>query len=427
MDLFSTKETTSVYTVSEFTDELKSQLESDFSTISIRGEVSNFRPAASGHIYFSLKDSAASISAALFRGSLAKIKNVQLREGVEVICHGRISVYPPRGTYQLIVDQVEMVGAGSLQAKFEALKRKLNEEGLFKAERKREIPRMPQKIAIITSPTGAAIRDVISVLKRRSASFDVLILPALVQGEQAEGELVRALRRANDPRIGAEVILLTRGGGSIEDLWCFNSEKLARAIAASRLPVVSAVGHEIDFTIADFVADFRAATPSAAAEILTKESEILIEMVDELWTRLIGSIRNRLYRCAAELNSIKSKLRNPVDTIRALRRQFAEWRERLTLSVQQNISSRDPKNIERTLFSAFKFFLQSRRGEYERAFATLNALSPVSILDRGYALVTDASGSYLRSADETQMGDVVGVRLSKGSFVAEVKEIGKSR
>ncbi len=262
-EIETTKSTTEpkVISVAQLTSTIKSLLEGEVGLVTVKGEISNWRPAASGHIYFSLKDSEAVISAALFRGAAAKMKGPPIKDGMEVICRGRISVYPPRGTYQIIVENMEPVGSGSLQAQFEALKKKLFQEGLFDSARKRKIPMLPNRIVVITSPTGAAIRDVLSVLKRRFAGVNVLILPALVQGADAPAELISALKLANEKALG-DVILLTRGGGSLEDMWCFNDENLAREIFRSKIPVVSAVGHEIDFTIADFVADLRAPTPS---------------------------------------------------------------------------------------------------------------------------------------------------------------------
>ena len=264
------------YTISEITYIIQNLLENTLGRFSVKGEITNFHPAASGHIYFSLKDEKASISVALFRSTVAKIKNIQAKNGMEVIVQGSLSVYPPRGSYQIIAQSMEAVGEGSLQAQFEELKKKLHKEGLFEEKRKRKLPSMPQKIAIITSPAGAAIQDVLTVLKRRHSGTEVLLIPSLVQGESADLEIIRGLSMANDPRINADLILLTRGGGSLEDLWCFNSEQLARAIFESRLPIVSAVGHEVDFTIADFVADFRAPTPSAAAELIVKERDAII-------------------------------------------------------------------------------------------------------------------------------------------------------
>lgn len=398
MELSTTKES-KVMSVGQLTHSIKAILEGSFGIVSVRGEISNFRPASSGHIYFSLKDNDATISAALFRGSAMKQKNLVPKDGMEVICHGKISVYPPRGTYQIIVESIEPVGAGSLQAAFEMLKKKLFAEGLFDSARKRPIPAMPTKIVVITSPTGAAIRDVLSVLKRRFSGVQVLIIPALVQGDAAPPELMAAIKTANEYELG-DVILLTRGGGSLEDLWCFNHEGLAREIVASKIPVVSAVGHEIDFTIADFVADLRAPTPSAAAEILVKEKTHLVDAVKDLEFRLIKSMRAELNQWKLSLQALASKLKNPKDRINDLRIRFDDWNERL--------------------ISAMKRSVERRKEKLQRVEASLNALSPLRVLDRGYSLVYAQDGTLLKEASKTKAGAEIRVQFSKGSVSAEV-------
>lgn len=394
-----TKKENKIVSVGQLTNSIKALLEGGMGQVSVRGEISNCKPAASGHIYFSLKDSEATIAACLFRGAAMKLKNIQLKDGMEVICHGRISVYAPRGSYQIIIESLEPVGAGSLQAAFEALKKKLFAEGLFDSKRKRPLPVMPKRIVVITSPTGAAIRDVLSVLKRRFAGVQVLLIPALVQGEAAAGELIAALKTANEHALG-DVILLTRGGGSLEDLWCFNSEALAREIFQSKIPVVSAVGHEIDFTIADFVADLRAPTPSAAAEILVREKTALLDSVAELQLRLAKSMKSDLQQYRLRLQAISSKLKNPKDRINELRQRFDDWNERLAAAMQRS--------------------LERRKDRVKRLEASLEALSPLRVLDRGYSLVYASSGALLKAAENAKTGDDLTIRFSKGSVKAEV-------
>lgn len=390
-----------VVSVSELTAAVKELLEEGIGQVTVRGEISNWRPAASGHIYFSLKDADATISGALFRGSASKAKSLSsLKDGVEVVARGRISVYAPRGTYQIIVDSIEPVGAGSLQEKFEALKKKLFSEGLFDQGRKRPLPLLPSRIVVITSPTGAAIRDVLSVLKRRSAGVSVMIIPALVQGECAPAELIKAIETANEHKLG-EVILLTRGGGSLEDLWCFNDEQLARAIFASEIPVVSAVGHEIDFTIADFVADLRAPTPSAAAELLVQEQAALVESLEDLRLRLAVSMRNELEQACLRLASITARLKNPLDRINDLRLRFDDWQERLATAMNQTISR--------------------SRDQLLRFNDSLQALSPLQVLERGYAIAFSAKGDALRSVKEVKAGTAFKLRLHDGTIEAESK------
>lgn len=389
-----------IVSVSELTAAVKELLEEGIGAISVRGEISNWRPAASGHIYFSLKDADATIASAFFRGAAAKAKHLNLKDGVEVVCRGRISVYAPRGTYQIIVESIEPVGAGSLQEKFEALKRKLFAEGLFEAERKRALPLIPSRIVVITSPTGAAIRDVLSVLKRRSAGVSVMIIPALVQGECAPSELIKALRTANEYKLG-DVILLTRGGGSLEDLWCFNDENLAREIFNSAIPVVSAVGHEIDFTIADFVADLRAATPSAAAELLVQEQGALLENLREAELRLVRAVQNELEQAGLRVANLAARLKNPLDRINDLRLRFDDWQERLASGMQQTIT----RQRERLL----------------RFEGSLQALSPLQVLERGYSIAFAADGQALKSAAELPKGTKFQLRLHDGTIAAESK------
>ncbi len=386
-----------VISVAQLTHSIKSLLEGGIGLVTVKGEISNWRPAASGHIYFSLKDSEAVISAALFRGAASKLKGPPPKDGMEVICRGRISVYPPRGTYQIIVESMEPVGSGSLQAQFEALKKKLFQEGLFDSARKRKIPVLPNRIVVITSPTGAAIRDVLSVLKRRFAGVNVLILPALVQGADAPAELIRALRLANEKALG-DVILLTRGGGSLEDLWCFNDENLAREIFRSEIPVVSAVGHEIDFTIADFVADLRAPTPSAAAELLIREKEMLLETIVEWQARLVKTMKTDLHRFRLELKGIASKLKNPKDRINDLRLRFDDWSERLGTAAKSSIDR--------------------KRQKLDRLNASLQALSPLNVLERGYSIAF-VNGKAVKRIGEISVGESFQLRLQDGHINAE--------
>ncbi len=389
-----------IVSVGQLTQSIKALLEGGVGAVSVRGEISNWRPAASGHTYFSLKDSDAAISAALFRGAAARTKGIALKDGVEVVCRGRISVYPPRGSYQIIVDSIEPVGAGSLQAAFEALKKKLQLEGLFDPARKRPLPLMPERIVVITSPTGAAVRDVLSVLKRRFSCVNVLVIPALVQGVEAHKDLIRALRTANEFLLG-DVILLTRGGGSLEDLWCFNSEELAREIAHSKIPVVSAVGHEIDFTIADFVADLRAPTPSAAAEILVRERQHIEEQMAEARSRLIRCISTEMRQCKLRLEALISKMKSPHDRINELRLRFDDWSDRLVFTMR--------KVVERD------------RQKLVRLEASLHALSPLEVLDRGYSIVFDRDGKVIRAKKQAKQGDALTIRVSDGSISAEVR------
>ena len=390
-------------TVGELTAQIKGLLEEGVGYVTVRGEISNWKPAASGHIYFSLKDSDATISAALFRGNASRIKNLAIRDGVEVICRGRISVYAPRGSYNIVVESLEPVGAGTLQAQFEALKKKLHQEGLFDSSRKRAIPVLPKRIVVITSPTGAAIRDVLSVLKRRFAGVQVLVIPCLVQGATAHLDIIRALRTANEHKLG-DVILLTRGGGSLEDMWCFNEEELAREIYNSMIPVVSAVGHEIDFTIADFVADLRAATPSAAAELLVREKQVLVDGVTDLQLRLVKTMRHTYRQACLELKSATARLKSPRDRINDLRLRFDDWSERLANATAQSV--------------------EDQRNRLVRLESSLKALSPLRVLERGYAIAFTPGGAAVRNVSQLPAGTPFNLRLHDGTVAAEAKSSG---
>ena len=379
-------------TVSEITAQIKSNLESEFLSVWVQGEVSNFKGASSGHAYFSLKDDGATISVAAF-GWGKKKKTFELKDGLEVICKGNVSVYAPRGNYQLLVDTIEPLGAGALQLAFEQLKEKLQKEGLFDRARKREIPKYPAKIVVITSPQAAALKDVLTVLRRRAPFIEVILVPTLVQGEEAATKIIQALKIANHFKLG-EVILLTRGGGSIEDLWSFNHADLAYAIAASEIPVISAVGHEVDFTISDFVADLRAPTPSAGAEILSQHWVELRERSSQLQQRLQQSLKRDLLLKRRTLETLAAKLKSPRDQLR----EKIQRADELSL------------NLER----AMKLILERKQTHLERLASKLNALSPLQVLSRGYALVQSREGKVVRSAAQVNQGDSLSLRFSDG-------------
>jgi len=377
--------------VSELTSRIRGRLEGEFQDIWVEGEIGNFKSASSGHVYFSLKDSKATLAAAAFGWSQRR-HAFQLKDGLKVLCHGHISVYAPRGNYQLLVDRVEPLGEGSLQVAFEQLKQKLLEEGLFSKERKKTIPAYPKKIVVITSPTGAAVRDVISVLRRRAPHLGVVVVPTLVQGEHAASRLVEALRKANDLNLG-DVILLTRGGGSMEDLWCFNNEELARSIAQSGIPVISAVGHEVDFTISDFVADLRVPTPSAGAEMVTENWLGLMENLNDSSGRLFSSV-NRLF--SERRNSfihLKARLKSPATGIREQSQRFDEIFSRMNAAV---------RGLHRNKLNLVA-----------HGASQLEALSPLRVLGRGYSITLEGK-RVIRSAKEIQEGKKYRVRFHDG-------------
>ncbi|MBC7395828.1 MAG: exodeoxyribonuclease VII large subunit, partial [Bdellovibrionales bacterium] len=370
--------------VSEITYKIKSSLESDFSEVWVKGEISNLKVASSGHVYFSLKDDGANLSAAAFGWGRKKV-SFQLKDGLEVLCRGNISVYAPRGNYQLLVDMIEPLGAGALQLAFDQLKQKLQLEGLFETKRKREIPKYPSRIVVITSPQAAALRDVLTVLKRRAPFVEVILVPTLVQGQDAAEKIMQAIKVANHYKLG-EVILLTRGGGSIEDLWSFNHEELARVISSSEIPIISAVGHEVDFTIADFVSDLRAPTPSAGAEILSQHWVELRERTRHLHERLFMSFRRELLLKRRTLEALAAQLKSPRDQLR----EKAQRVDELSLSLER----------------CMRLTIERRQSSLGQLTSKLHALSPLNVLSRGYALVQRAADKkVLRSSKEVKKGD----------------------
>jgi len=445
MNLFAPRK---IYTVSEITADVKACLESEFSGVSVEGEISNLVAAASGHLYFALKDKGAQMRCVCFR-SRARFLKFRAEDGLQVVASGSLSVYEPRGEYQLIVDFVEPKGFGSLQLAFEQLKTRLQAEGLFETQRKKPLPLLPRCIGIVTSPTGAAIQDILRILRRRHENMQILIYPARVQGKGAAAEIASGIRALN--RLAEiDVMIVGRGGGSLEDLWAFNEEVVARAIFESRIPVISAVGHEVDFTIADFVADLRAPTPSSAAELVVSQKKAMLEQVAGLENRLQQSFQFRL-----------SQLRNQVLTLSA-DRVFASvdgrlgyYRQRLdelSFRLQNGLSSHlgELKAHERllaadlgrfdfrqtirfrreTLGSQFsrlqasaKLFLQSTRGKVHALDNSLQALSPLAVLDRGYAICRDTHGNIVKDATTFQPGDSFSVRLARGQVEGQAKRI----
>ncbi|MEK6705952.1 MAG: exodeoxyribonuclease VII large subunit [Bdellovibrionota bacterium] len=382
------------WTVSEITAQIRGVIEPAFSNVWIKGEISNFRPAASGHVYFSLKDAGATISVAIFGWSSRK-KTFELKDGLQVLCHGRISLYSPRGSYQLAADQVEPIGEGALRAAFEALKARLSAEGFFDQSRKRNLPRFPLKVAVVTSPSGAVIQDILNIMRRRAPHVRVVVVPVLVQGDGAADQIVRGLELVNKHLLG-EMVILARGGGSIEDLWCFNEEKVARAIAASGVPVVSAIGHETDFTISDFTSDLRAPTPSAAAEIITGHWVDAAMQMKELGARLQGAIIRDLATRKTLLSHIAARLISPRDRLREQMQKCDELWLRLGRALKTQI---DRRNLM-----------------LERLAGKLDALSPLKVLERGYSIVRDSvrGSEIIRSAAQISSGQELEITFYDG-------------
>jgi exodeoxyribonuclease VII large subunit len=403
-----------IFAVHELNAAIQSILESDFSNIFVAGEISGCKQAASGHYYLCLKDKSSQIKCVLFRNT-ARFARFKPQDGLAVIARGRLEVYSARGEYQLIIDSLEPQGSGALQLAFEQLKKKLSSEGLFDPARKRPLPALPRRIGVITSPSGAVIRDILHVLERRFRGLHIRLYPAQVQGENAVEQVCSGLHFFSEQG-WPEVIILARGGGSVEDLWTFNEEPVARAIAASKIPVISAIGHETDFTIADFVADHRAPTPSAAAEIVIRTSESLVDQIDGARSKMLQALRYRLLLASRDLHQrgmdravmlMQRKIRQQAQRLdeieqrlRAsdLRLRFAQVRHRSDLASQRLV-----KLAEGVLWKANK--------RLETLTLHLTQLSPLTILERGYAIVQTTDGRIVRSASETSAGDTLRVRL----------------
>lgn len=388
-----------ILTVSDLTGLIKAALEESFYDIWMEGEISNLRIPTSGHVYLTLKDKASQIRAVIFKSSAKNIK-FELKDGMHIICHGKITVYDVRGEYQIVIDTVEPQGIGALQLAFEQLKEKLLKEGLFDAKRKRPIPLLPGKIGIITSPTGAAIRDMLNIINRRFANVHIIINPVPVQGEGAGIEIARAIEEMNGFE-DIDVVIVGRGGGSLEDLWAFNEEVVARAIYNSRIPVISAVGHEIDFTISDFVADLRAPTPSAAAELVVKNKQDLMESLSHIFSRLKNGIKTLF-------DAKRSVLREEIRAMKDPATRINEYIQRI-----DDLSIRLSGGIGR--------YLDGLKKQAEAAAGKLNALSPLATLSRGYSIAMKLPEmQIIKDAKDIQKGDEVNIRLHKGEIICVV-------
>jgi exodeoxyribonuclease VII large subunit len=436
-------------TVSELNRQARTLLERGIGRLWVEGEISNIARPASGHLYFRLKDESAQISAALFRnrqrGPTHAFKN-----GDHVLAYGQVSLYEARGDYQLIVDHIEAAGEGVLQRRYEALKKKLAAEGLFEEDRKQPLPALPRRIGVITSPSGAAVRDVLSVLRRRFPFVPVVIYPASVQGDAAPAELIAALQAAIR-RDECDVLILTRGGGSLEDLWAFNDEQLARAIAACPVPVVSAVGHEVDFTIADFVADVRAPTPSGAAELVVPDRSDWLRAVDTIATRIARQGRRILENKAQALDWLGRRLVTASPAARVARQQdrLRENLGRLAAAMRHELHARGSRlftfnrallqvspavrvqravgraaQLSQRLASAGRNRIADADHRLRLTARALDAVSPLATLDRGYAIVTDsATGKALTRASQVKKGADVRARLAHGELLAKITGI----
>jgi len=439
-----------IWTVSELTGRIRELLAAAFAGVWVEGEISNFRDAQSGHLYFTLKDDRAQVKCVCFRSTAQRLK-FRPEDGLKARVRGSISVYEARGEYQIYVENIEPVGLGALQLAFEQLKKKLAAEGLFNLERKKPLPMLPLRIGVITSPRASVLRDVLRILRRRFPNVRVMIYPVKVQGEGSAEEIVAALTYFNSraaANLRVDVVILARGGGSLEDLWAFNEEKVARAIFVSAIPIVSAVGHETDFTIADFVADVRASTPSHAAEIVLQTREAFDRHITQLQDRLAERIRYLIIHRRQRLHELVSDpgFRRAEDLVRQyrqradelalrlgdalrgklelLRERFTEARARIAgydlrarLSAMRLRSTHSASNLQMRIDR----FLVAKRQRFERLVLQLEERSPLRVLDRGYAIIYDAAGNVVRSAEQVAAGNEISVRLARGKLVADVK------
>ena len=445
-DLYSEEEENRVFSVSEITRDIRAILEAAFDTVWIEGEISNYHVASSGHAYFVLKDDQAQIRGVLFRGQRSALKFTP-EDGDQVLLLGRVTVYDARGEYQVIVETMEPRGLGALQKAFEQLKEKLSKEGLFEDAHKKILPEFPWKVGVVTSPTGAAIRDILNILQRRNPKASVLLYPVKVQGEGSAGEIAQAIRDLNRLK-GIDVLIVGRGGGSIEDLWAFNEEVVARAIYDSKIPVVSAVGHEIDFTIADFVADLRAPTPSAAAELVVPVLADTIDDLRALTERLLASLKDQIEDHKDQLRQMIDRrfFREPRQILEPPAQRLDDWTQRLLrgldkwLIVQKerfagavhqlfqaspgktlSVLEEKRAGLHHTLTHQINSQRRLHRERFEGLVKNLHALSPLSVLDRGYSITTH-SGKVVQSSGAVKKGDAVQVRLSKGRLDCTVDE-----
>ena len=440
-----------IWPVRDLVSSLRELIEKEYGDIWVEGEISNYRPAPSGHVYFTLKDADAQLPVVLFRRQ-AMLLRFRPEDGLHVLVRGRLSIYEQRGQMQLVAETMEPVGAGSLQLAFEQLKERLRAEGLFDPARKRPLPAFPRTVAIVTSPTGAVLRDFLNIVARRHSGLNVLLVPVSVQGDSAPAEIETALAHLNEADAAgaalADLVLLARGGGSLEDLAAFNSERVARAIASSSLPVVSAVGHETDFTIADFAADLRAPTPSAAAELITEAQHSIGEHLAALLHRLeraarfqllharqrltglsISRAESRIFvllqRRAQRLDDLNSRLESAAQSLlRRLRDHAANLAAAVLRHDPREALARTRERLRVSavrLVQALEHTLQRAAGHAGVLEARLHSLSPLAVLDRGYALVLDEAGSLIRSTAQLNAGDKLTTRLADGSFTSRVE------
>ena len=432
--------------VSELNHQARHLLESSFMQVWVEGELSSLSRPSSGHWYFSLKDRKCQVRCAMFRGFNQRIRTIP-KEGDQIRIRGKVTLYENRGDFQIIVEHLEPAGLGELQQAFEELKRKLQAEGLFDAARKRPLPTTPRHIGVVTSPTGAAIHDILTVLARRCPAIPVTLYPTAVQGKAATADIVQAIERAQAHGV-ADVLIVGRGGGSLEDLWCFNEEAVVRALASCTIPTVSAVGHEVDVTIADFVADLRAPTPSAAAEKISPDQLDWLRQINERELRLGNAARRALKRLTTELEHLGARLRDPRRQLQEKAQRMDDLELRLTQTMsqrlqqmrvrrehlEQRLTTHSPRRrlldsqealtrVSEHLGTAMSLQLARREEQLQHVAQTLNVVSPLATLGRGYAIVRDADGNIVRDAGRLSPGDRISARTARGEISADVTRV----
>lgn len=433
-------------TVTQLNRQVKQLLETQYPAVPVKGEISTLSRPASGHIYFTLKDKNAQIRCAMFKGSLVRNRYIP-KQGDEVIAFGRLSLYEGRGDYQLIVNTMQPVGEGALQAAFFQMKERLAAEGLFNEAHKQPLPEHIGTIGLVTSGTGAALHDILTVLKRRFPAMKVVLYPSQVQGNEATATIVQAIETANR-RHEVDALIVGRGGGSLEDLWCFNTEPVARAIFNSKLPIISAVGHEVDVSIADFVADQRAATPSQAAEMISPDQFELSQFIDQLEMRLQRSIENKLAILAHRQQGLSQRIKSPRDMVAQWRKTLETLKSRLSVAVQLPVQrsrnrlseytsrlnavgpaqqvidyKRDVETLNLRLSSAINNVTEPKRHSLQQLVSSLNLLSPLSTLDRGYSITRDAKHRVIHETAKLRVGDSIETLLSEGRIISVVAEL----
>lgn len=390
--------------VSELTGHIKAILEGTFPSICVEGEVSDLTRPRSGHIYFTLKDEHSQIRGVIWRSTAARMKT-QLKEGQSVLCFGDVEVYGARGTYSLVVRKVQTQGLGPLQQAFLQLKQKLNAEGLFAAERKRALPRFPKRLGVVTSPSGAAIRDFLKAAAQRWPGVEILIIPTLVQGQGASDSIAEAIRTAEQVSPALDALVVTRGGGSLEDLWCFNEEPVVRAVAQCRIPTVSAVGHEVDITLCDLAADVRALTPTDGATCVLPDRDLVVRSLNDMRARLDRTARNAINTRQNRLNALQTRsiLKRPHELVQRRFRQLDE------------LDARGRK----AMFTR----MELNKAKLAKAAATLSALSPLNVLARGYSVTLDSNDNTIQKPNQVKPGDIIRSRVEHGDIESEVKAI----